>query len=58
LVFITFGGFFFEFLTPSILGGRNFLNFIMFLMIFNALDVSIGGVQDLFGQQKQWNSTL
>jgi hypothetical protein len=42
--FIAFNGFFFEFLTLSILGGRNFLNYISFLMIFNALNVPLGRV--------------
>jgi len=40
-----FDGFFFELLTPSTLGGHNFLNFIMFLIIFNALEVSIKGIK-------------
>jgi hypothetical protein len=50
--------FFFDFLTPSTLGGHNFLNSIMFLMIFSAPDVSIGRIQDLFGKQKQWSPPL
>jgi hypothetical protein len=45
MAFIMFNGLFFEFLTPSILGAHNFLNFISFLMIFGALKVIIGGVQ-------------
>jgi hypothetical protein len=44
---------FFEFLTPSTLGGRNFLNFISFLTILSALDVPIKGVQVFFGHKKQ-----
>jgi hypothetical protein len=44
---------FFEFLTPSTLGGCNFLNFNSFLTIFSAQDASAGGVQVLFGHQKQ-----
>ncbi len=36
---------FFEFLTPSTLGGHNIINFISFLMIFSALEVPIGKVQ-------------
>ncbi len=36
---------FVAFLTPSTLGGHNFLNFIPFLAIFSALDVPIGWVQ-------------
>jgi hypothetical protein len=35
----------FEFLTPFILKCHNFLNFILFLTIFNALDAPIGMVQ-------------
>jgi hypothetical protein len=34
LAFITFCAFFFEFLTPFILGGWNFFNSIPFFMIF------------------------
>jgi hypothetical protein len=52
LAFVTFDGFLKKFLTPSILGGHNFLNSIPFLMIFSAPNVSIGGVQVLFGHQK------
>jgi hypothetical protein len=36
---------FFDFFTPFTLGGRNYFNSIPFLMIFNALDMSIGGIQ-------------
>ncbi len=39
---------FFEFLTPSTLGGCDFFNSIPFLTIFNVL-APIGGVQVLFG---------
>ncbi len=53
--FVTFGGLFFEFLAPFTLKGHNFLNFIPFLMIFNALNTPIGGVQFLFKHKKQWN---
>ncbi len=57
--FLVFGDlFFFEFLTPSTLGGCNFLNSNPFLMISNAPDASIGGVQVLFGLQKQWSPPL
>jgi hypothetical protein len=42
LAFVTFNGFFLEFFTASSLRGCNFLNSIMFLTIFNALDVPIG----------------
>jgi len=45
LAFLMFDGFFFELLTPFTLGGHNFLNFIMFLIIFNALEVSIKGIK-------------
>ncbi len=38
---------FFEFLTPSTLRGHNFLNSIMFFMIFSASNVPIGEVQVL-----------
>jgi hypothetical protein len=37
--------FFFEFLTPSTLGAHNFLNSILFFMIFNALEAPIEGVK-------------
>ncbi len=47
LVFVAFGRFF-EFLTHSTLRGHNFVNFIMFLTIFNALNMPIGGVQVFF----------
>jgi hypothetical protein len=40
-------------LTRSILGAHNFLNFNLFWVIFNMLNMSIGGVQVLFGHQKQ-----
>jgi hypothetical protein len=43
---------FFVFVTPSILGDRNFLNSNLLLTIFSALDAQIGGVQVLFGHQK------
>jgi hypothetical protein len=52
LAFVTSGGFFFEFLTLPTLGDRKFLNSILFSMIFNVLDVPIGGVHILFGHQK------
>jgi hypothetical protein len=47
-----FGGYFFEFLTPSTLGDHNFLNYILFLMIFNAPNVPKGMVQGLFRNHK------
>jgi hypothetical protein len=47
--FVTFGDlFFFEFLTPFILGGCNFLNPNPFLMIFSASKTPIRRVQILF----------
>jgi len=49
---------FFEFLTPSILGGYNFFNSIPSLRIFSAPHVPIKGVQIFFGHQKQWNPPL
>jgi len=58
LAFVTLGGFFLKFLTPSTLGGYNFLNSILFSMIFNVPNTPIGGVQVLFGHQKQWNLHL
>jgi hypothetical protein len=42
----------------SILRGHNFLYSIIFLMILNALDASIGRVQVLFRCQKQWSPPL
>ncbi len=39
---------FFEFLTPSILGGRNLLNSNLFLLIFSVLDAPIRGIQVFF----------
>jgi len=56
--FVAFGGFFFEFLTPSTLKGHNFLDSILCLKFFNALDAQIKGVQVLFKHQKQWNPSL
>ncbi len=41
LGFVMFNGFFKNSLTPSTLGGHNFLNFNMFLIIFSALDTPI-----------------
>ncbi len=38
---------FFEFLIPSTLGGLKFFNYNPFFMIFNVLDVPIGGVEVL-----------
>ncbi len=53
--FVAFDVSFFEFLTPSILGGYNFFNFILLLTIFSALDVPIRGLQIFFGHQIQWS---
>jgi hypothetical protein len=39
ITYLVLGGYFFEFLTPSILGGYNFFNSITFLMIFSVQDV-------------------
>jgi hypothetical protein len=47
---------FFEILTPFTLKGHNFLNFILFLTIFSALNAPIGGVQ--FFLNKKNNGTL
>jgi hypothetical protein len=58
LAFIAFGGFF-EFLTPSISKGHNFLNLFIFWSIFNAPKTLIGGgVQVLFRHKKQWSPPL
>jgi hypothetical protein len=45
-------------LTPSTLGGHNFLNCNLFLMISNAPYAPIGGVQVWFGHQKQQSPPL
>jgi len=57
LVFVAFNGFL-KILDPSTLGGHNFFHSNMFLMIFSALNASIGGIQVLFGHQKQQNTPL
>jgi hypothetical protein len=44
LAFVTFGGFFFEFLTPFTLGAHNFFNYIPFLKIFIVPDAPIARV--------------
>jgi len=44
---------FFEFLNPSTLGGHNFLNSIQSLYDISASNLSTGGIQVLFGHQKQ-----
>jgi hypothetical protein len=58
LACVVLGGLFFELLTPSTLGGYNFLNSIPFSTIFNALDAPIGRIQVLFGHQKKWSLPL
>jgi hypothetical protein len=49
---------FFEVLTPFILGDHNFINSIPYSAIFNAPNVPIKRVQVLFGHQKQWSPPL
>jgi hypothetical protein len=49
---------FFEFLTPFISMGSNFLNSKIFWMTFSVPHALIGGVQVLFGHQKQWSPPL
>jgi hypothetical protein len=50
--FVAFGGLFFFVLDPLYLGGYNFFNSILFLTIFSASSVPIGGTQVLFGHKK------
>jgi hypothetical protein len=50
--------YFFEFLTPFTLGGRNFLISNPFSTIVSVSDASGKGVQVLFEHQKQWNLPL
>ncbi len=51
---VVFSGlFFWVLLTLSTLGGCNFLNFILFSMIFSTSDAPIGRVQVLFGNQRR-----
>jgi hypothetical protein len=47
--------FFLGVLDPSTLGAHIFFYCIPFLRIFSVPNAPIGGVQILFGQQKQWN---
>jgi len=47
-----------KFLTPSTLGDLDFLNSNPFLTILSAPDVPVGGVQVLFGHQKQQSLPL
>jgi len=56
--FVLFDGLFFKFLTSSTFGGINFFNSNLFLMIFNGPNAPIGGIQVLFGHQKQWSPPL
>ncbi len=58
LAFVTYCDFFFEFLTFFTLRGHNFLNSIMFLMIFIAPYAQIRGIRVLLGCQKQWSPPL
>jgi hypothetical protein len=54
LGFATFIALIFSDFDPSTWGGgSNFLNFILFLTIFNASDAPIGGIQVLLAHQKQ-----
>jgi len=53
-----FNDFFLELLTPFTWGGHNFLISNSFWMIFSVLDVPRGGLQVLFGHQKQQNPPL
>jgi hypothetical protein len=55
--FVAFGGLFFE-LYPYILKAHKVFNSIPFLIIFNVLEVSIGGVQIFFKCQKKWSPPL
>jgi hypothetical protein len=50
--------FFFEFLTPFTLGDDNFLISNLFLRVLSVLDMPRGGIQVLFGHQKQQNPPL
>jgi hypothetical protein len=56
--FVACGGLFFKFLTLFTLGGHNVFNFIPFLMIFNATNAPIGGVQIFFGHHKKWKPSF
>jgi hypothetical protein len=53
-----FNDFFSEFLTPSTLGDHNFLVFSVFSTTLSVLDAPKGGLQVLFGHQKQKNPPL
>jgi hypothetical protein len=52
---IVFGGFFFEFMASFSLRANNFLISNPLLTIVSVSDASRGGVQILFGHQKQWS---
>ncbi len=49
---------FFEFLTPSTLGGHNFFNSISFFTMFNVTNALLGKVQVLFKHNKQRSPAL
>jgi hypothetical protein len=52
LAFVAFGGFFYKKVDPFIWNGHNFFNSIIFLTIFNALDMLIGKIQVLLDVKK------
>jgi hypothetical protein len=56
--FVMLSDFFFEFLTPFTLWGRTFLISNLFSTIVDVSDASRGGVQVLFGHQKQQSRPL
>jgi hypothetical protein len=59
LALIVFGGFSsFEFLTPFMLVAHDFLISYLFSMIISVSNTPRGGVQVLFGHQKQQSSPL
>jgi len=53
-----FNSFVFEFLTPSLWGGHNFLISNPFSTIFNVLDAPRRGLQVVFGLYKQQTPSL
>jgi len=55
---VVFDGLFLKIVNPLYFGGCNFLNFNLFSTIFSASDVSIRGIQVLFGHQKQRSPPL
>jgi hypothetical protein len=58
LGFVRFDGLFFVFLKPSTLQGHKIFNFNLLSTIFSVSDAPIGGVQVLFGHQKQQSPPL